>query len=553
MNSYAKTMNAETYPSPKEDVSTGPAIGVTTPRPGTTYIPSGNWYTYMPTPAPSATPIASQKPSVSEKPQPLVLKNKGAKYQSGGQKGIGFGKIKRIKVYHINSFVTDKVKLEPSKKVTFSVVGGTNKKDVKAKKVKVSAEGVVTCKEKAKDKSQYAMICMTAKDTGEKKYVYVSFAPAIYGKSMRKQVVYQGKTTKLLTNYGVRKIKFTSSKKKVAKVDKKGVVTARKKGKAVITAKVSGSANNQVRFTILVREEPWLVSDKDSVYSYDDMTRDLREIAWKYRGKVSLQSIGTSEDGRTIWCLRMGNASAKKKVLVNAGIHAREWLNPQMIVHKCEEMLREYPDYSQAFRSTCVYVVPMINPDGITISQYGFGSIRSPKLRKICQKTKASHRTWKGNARGVNLNFNYPAGWKQEGKKKKPDGVTYPGKKAASEKETQAMMRFVNRISGLRASLNYHSTGSILYWNYNVESNASLYSRQKTLAYKVNSYTKYRLMPKSPSTDPNGGFGDWLIYTKKIPNITVETGSVMCPLPFSQMKKITKENSDLLSWYVRSY
>ena len=59
-------------------------------------------------------------------------------------------------------------------------------------------------------------------------------------------------------------------------------------------------------------------------------------------------------------------------------------------------------------------------------------------------------------------------------------------------------------------------------------------------------------MPKSISTDPNGGFGDWLIYNKKIPNVTVETGSIMCPLPHSQLGKITRENSSLLSWFAGS-
>ena len=115
------------------------------------------------------------------------------------------------------------------------------------------------------------------------------------------------------------------------------------------------------------------------------------------------------------------------------------------------------------------------------------------------------------------------------------------------------MMRFINGLSGLKGALNYHSTGSILYWNYNVEANAALYQRQSALASKVNSYTKYRLMPKSISTDPNGGLGDWLIYNKKIPNVTVETGTVMCPLPHTQLKRITDQNSELLSWFVKEY
>nr|MBP3598596.1 Ig-like domain-containing protein [Eubacterium sp.] len=528
----------ETVNPPTQTPSGGSVI------PGTVILPSTS-PAVSPCVTPTVTPIATPKSEA------LILENKGAKYSTGGQKGIGYGKVKKVKIYHINAYVTDPIKLQPSRPSTYKVVGGISKKE--AKKIKVSTTGVVTCKDKTKDKKQYAIVSITAKDTKETIYVYLYFAPALYAKSAKKQVVYQGKTAKLLMNYGWKKVTFQSSKTKVARVDKKGKITARKKGKTTIIVKVKGSDKNQVKLTVRVKEEPWLVNDKDTVYSYEDMTKDLREIAWKYRGKVSLQNLGSSEDGRNIWCLRMGNASARNKVLINAGIHAREWLNPQMIVRKCEEILREYPDYKQALGRTCVYVVPMINPDGIAISQYGFGVIRSPKLRKICQKTKASYRTWKGNARGVNLNFNFPAGWNPKDKKKKPDGITYPGKKAASEKETRVMMSLVNRMSGLKGALNYHSTGSILYWNYNVESNASLYSRQRALAYKVNSYTKYRLMPKSISTDPNGGFGDWLIYTKKIPNVTVETGSVMCPLPFSQMKKITRENTGVLSWFVKNY
>lgn len=491
-----------------------------------------------------------EEPSATQ--EPLTLMNKEAKLYKGGQRGIGYGKVKNQKIYHINTFASDEVKLRPSRKACFKVTGGNSKKDVTSGKVKVTSDGRVICKEKAKDKKQYAIVRITSEDETESIYVYLYFAPRIYSKNQEKQVVYQGKTTALSYNYSWKSISFASSKEKVARVNKKGIVTARKEGTTTITAKVKKSGKNIVKTKIIVKEEPWLVNDRDTVYSYEDMTGDLREIAWKYRGHASLTSIGTSEDGRNIWCLRIGNASAGKKILIDAGIHGREWLNPLMIMRKSEEILRQYADYKSALSKVCVYIVPMINPDGVTISQYGFGAIRSPKLRKICQKTKASARTWKANARGVNLNFNFPGGWNPDNKAKKPDGITYPGKKAASEKETQAMMKFVNRISGWKGALNYHSTGSILYWNYNVESDASLYQRQSSLAYRVNYYTGYRLMPKSISTDPNGGFGDWLIYNKKIPNVTVETGSVMCPLPHSQLKKIIKENSSLLEWLVKN-
>lgn len=506
-------------------------------------------------PQPVSTPepvtLVSPEPVVSA--VPLALKNKGARFYSGGQKGIRYGKIKKGKIYHINAFASDEVKLVTTQKSIFKVTGGISKKDIASGKIKVSADGIVRCKDQAKDKKQYAIVKVTSKSSGESIYVYIYFAPRLYGKVPEKQVVYQGKTTRLSYNYSLKKIRLVSSNSKVARVSKNGVVTARKKGIAVITAKVKKSDKNICRTRIVVKEEPWLVNDKDTVYSYEDMTSDLRSLAWKYRGRASLRSLGTSEDGRNIWCLRIGNPSAGKKIVIDAGIHAREWLNSLMIMRKSEEILRQYVDYKATLSKVCVYVVPMINPDGVAISQSGFGAVRSKKLRKICEKTKSSYRTWKGNARGVNLNFNFPGGWNKKNKSKKPDGISYPGKKAASEKETKVMMSFINSLSNVKGALNYHSTGSILYWNYNVENIPALYERQRTFAAKVNSFTGYRLMPKSISTDPNGGFGDWLIYNKKIPNVTVETGHVMCPLPHSQLKTITKENSALLEWFVNEY
>ena len=506
--------------------------------------------TEYPAVSPTAEPAVNARVSPTSERRKLELKNTGAKRYSGGQKGIKFGKVKKEKIYHIYTFISDEITLRPTEPCTFKVTGGVSRQDVKKGKVKVTKEGKVTCKERRKDKKQAAIVRVTSRKTGESIYVYLAFSPLIYSKTGKNQLIYQGKTTKLTYNYSFQKMKLASSNPRVAKVSKKGVVTARRKGTAIISAKVKDSEKNQVKTKIVVREEPWIVSDKDTVYSYEDLTADLHSIASKYRGKAALNSLGTSEDGRTIWCLRIGNSSAGRKIVIDAGIHAREWLNPQMLMRKSEEVLRQYVDYKSALNRVCLYVVPMINPDGVCISQSGFGAIRSPKLKKLCKKTKASSRTWKANARGVNLNFNFPGGWNKKGKAKKPDGISYPGEKAASEKETKVMMRFINSLSGIQNVLNYHSMGRILYWNYNVESNAPLYEKQSALAQKVNSFTGYRLMPKSISTDPNGGFGDWLIYNKKIPNVTIETGSVMCPLPHSQLAKITKENSELLEWFI---
>ena len=122
--------------------------------------------------------------------------------------------------------------------------------------------------------------------------------------------------------------------------------------------------------------------------------------------------------------------------MINASIHAREWLNTQMIMRMSEQMLREYPDYYKRYRKTCIYVLPMDNPDGVTLNQYGLKSIKNKKLRKICKKI-GHFDLWKANARGVNLNNNFPSGCKKvkEYSAKKPHYMNYYGKKLGVKKK----------------------------------------------------------------------------------------------------------------------
>ena len=337
--------------------------------------------------------------------------------------------------------------------------------------------------------------------------------------------------------------------KKKAKVNKKGVVTGIKKGTTYIIVKVKDSKQNQVRIKVVVKVEPWIVNAKDKLYDYGDMERDLEKLNRKYSGRCELSGIGTTYDKRKIYCLRIGSRYAKKKLVIDAAIHGREWKNTQILMRQTEEMLRDYPDFKKRFQNTCIYVLPMDNPDGVTIAQYGYKGIRNKKLRKLVKK--AGHaKIWKANARGVNLNDNFSAGFTTENKKKKAHYMNYPGKKAGSEKESKALMKFIKKAEP-DVVLNLHSTGSIIYWNFNVEGN--LYDKLEKLATKVNSFNKYPLMPKGGSTNGAGGFADWLVYKKGIPSVTIETGNVVCPLPHSQFKKIYKENNEMFRWFMTEY
>lgn len=498
-----------------------------------------------PTEAPTPEPTVTPEPT---KAAAYVLVKPAAKYKKGGQKGIRYQRVKGKRVYQLTSYTTDTVALSMSHASTYSIYGGGSRKEVKRKYVTVTSSGRVKCNSKFRDQEINTVIQAKSKLTGEIQYIYIHFKKKLSCKNGKRLSLYEKKSETLSFNYAKKNLKFSISNKKVATANKKGRVVAKKKGTTYLTAKVKGSQKNQIRIRIVVKEEPWLVNDKDTLYDYNDMTEDLRGLVRKYPGKVSLSSLGKSYDKREIWCLRVGSAYAKKKLVIDAAIHGREWKNTQVIMRQTEELLREYSEHRERFQNVCLYIIPMDNPDGVTISQYGYQGLRNKKLQKNVKKI-GHCRIWKGNARGVDLNNNFPAGYSKK-KQQTPNYAGYPGSKAGSEKETKALMKFIRSMKP-SAVINLHSTGSVLYWNFNVD--GELYQKLNNLAVKIRSFNGYRMMPKSASTNPGGGFADWLVYEQSIPSVTVETGSVACPLPHSQYRSIYKKNNEMLRWFMLKY
>ena len=299
------------------------------------------------------------------------------------------------------------------------------------------------------------------------------------------------------------------------------------------------------------------VSSKSGKYSYTSMVGDLLSIT-KYHQinkPVKLQKIGISLDKRDIYCLRIGNPNAKKSVLVTAGIHGREYMNPYFVMDNIEEMLNNYDvmysnkkyTYRELYDKVCLYVIPMVNPDGISIAQEGAKAIQNKTLRKnvikIQKRLRISYSRWKGNARNVDLNRNFPSGWEKLPSKRK-EGTS--GSKAGSEPETKYLMSFVNKIKPSTV-INYHSMGEIIYWGYAAKKSSTFYKQSVSLKKISSKLTGYYAMPAHKSkAKACGCFEDWLAYKKKIPNLCIETGYVACPLPKNQYNRLYKKNKRVI-------
>lgn len=294
-------------------------------------------------------------------------------------------------------------------------------------------------------------------------------------------------------------------------------------------------------------------------YTYDEMCTDIGNLSSRYGSLMKTNVLGTTFDGRNLYEVVVGNPNAGKHVLIHAGIHAREYMTPLLVMKQMEYALAFYStgsyegrQLSDMFDQVALHFVPMVNPDGITLSQLGIGAIRSEEMRQTINQCYASDvalgRTssgfdrylnyWKANGRGVDLNQNFPANWEQISTVPAPSYATYRGTSALSEPETQALANLV-RSRSWAATVSYHSMGNIIYWDYQGN---KVQPQSKALADLVSAKTGYRLAGSSG----NGGFKDWVqINDSPIPSLTLEVGSVSCPMPVSEFTNVWNQNSEV--------
>lgn len=265
-------------------------------------------------------------------------------------------------------------------------------------------------------------------------------------------------------------------------------------------------------------------------------------------------SLGETADQREIYCAVLGNPEAKKQIVVQVAIHAREYMNSQVIMEFLERYARQYEKgsykgmkYSKLFNRVAVYIVPMVNPDGVTISQYGIQAIENKNLRsklKKMKKSKGSYKYWKANARGVDLNRNFKWGWGKGSISKKTASESYPGKHVLSEKEAIALDSLFKQLPNVRACLSYHPMGEIIYWYVGQKGGLKKCSRQ--LANLAKSPTGYKLVAPGKHYLGRGEFGNDCNMNRRIPNLTIETGRSPCPLGRKEFTRIYQKNKTMI-------
>ena len=277
-------------------------------------------------------------------------------------------------------------------------------------------------------------------------------------------------------------------------------------------------------------------------YSYEQLCSDLEELAVSYPGQVILDSIGDSALGRTIPVLRIGNEDAGHHVLFQASVHGREhltaWLLTALTDYWLDHGLNDYGDI-------CWHMIPMVNPDGVTISQTRTLTARQQEIYR--SDLAAGHTAlseaeyalyWKANGLGEDINRNFPAGWELIDDRTGPSSERWQGSEPFSAPEARALRDYTLAYD-FDATVSYHSSGSVIYYEYGQRQPVNDLS--EALGQAVRNVTGYPL-EGSHSVD-GAGYKDWAIDSLGIPSLTIEIGCQESAL----------DERELYSIFVRNY
>lgn len=263
----------------------------------------------------------------------------------------------------------------------------------------------------------------------------------------------------------------------------------------------------------------------DKPYSYECLQQDLKQINKKYREHIEIKTIGKTHFGREIWGVKLGEG--KTNIVLIGAHHGREWLTSALLMNMLEGYAEAYQRGKRiGFRSTdilnqvSIWFIPMLNPDGVTIQQNNLKSFSPDFQKQLLQMNEGSRnlKRWKANGVGVDLNRQYPAGWRRLNQEQSnPSYAFYKGKKPLESKEVIALTQFIKEIKPSIA-VAYHTAGREIFWNYK---NGKHLKRDYKVAKKVSRLTNYKLAKPDPEAF-GGGFTDWFITTYHKPAMTIE-------------------------------
>ena len=290
-------------------------------------------------------------------------------------------------------------------------------------------------------------------------------------------------------------------------------------------------------------------------YYYSLMMKNIQELKNKYNF-LKVGNIGFSTLGKQLPYIKVG--TGRRKIMYNAGMHANEYICCILLMKFVENFCQSYilnskifgKNARELFNNVSLYILPMMNPDGIDIvtDQIEKNSDIYERYLKISSKFPniPFPSGWKANSNGVDLNLQFPAGWKEARKIKFEQGYTKPapqnyvGERPLTQSEALAIYNFTLK-NKFELTISYHTQGREIYWDFQNINPPNGYEIGKIFG-KVSGYN----LTDVPYNSSFAGYKDWFIQNYKRPGYTIEAGMGENPLQISQFGEIYKDNIGIL-------
>ena len=269
---------------------------------------------------------------------------------------------------------------------------------------------------------------------------------------------------------------------------------------------------------------------------YGSLTDVLRDVYDKYGG-LRLWSVGESICGREIHAVTLGSADAEKSAVYVGCHHALEWVTAAVLIRFIEEYCEAFRcggsmygvPVAHTWRERRITVIPMLNPDGVELHLRGIGQ-DFPLAARVRAMSGGDLSLWQANARGVDLNHNYNAGFSEYKVIERklgivPGATKYSGEYPESEPEVAALCRYLRYDASVRMLLTLHTQGEVIY-----SGGTDAPAESAGIGKAVSRMSGYAL-ENTEGTASYGGLTDWFVREFSRPAFTLECGKGVNPLP----------------------
>lgn len=277
-------------------------------------------------------------------------------------------------------------------------------------------------------------------------------------------------------------------------------------------------------------------------FSFSALSAELEGLPSFVRRTVLTRSIL----GREIPMLEVGEG--KKTMLYVGAHHGSESITAALLCDFLSELVRRRGEticgvsVPYLLSSRRLIVVPMLNPDGVEYAVNGIGE-ENPLIDRVYAMNGERGKDlthWQANARGVDLNHNYNAGFSAYKSMEVGRGILcgapggFSGEYPESEPESAALACLIRaRRETLCGVVTLHTQGEVIFCG-NPEGNPPKAEATCRLLEKATGYC--REIPEK--TAAYGGLTDWCLEKMRLPAFTIECGKGENPLPMSHRGKI---------------